>query len=63
VPEPSAGPHRPYAIQWFLFAVIAIGGWVMLLRAAAGESPGDQGDQGNLHQIAMERPAAVAEPR
>jgi cytochrome oxidase assembly protein ShyY1 len=59
VPEPSAGPHRPYAIQWFLFAVIAIGGWVMLLRAAASESPG-QGDQ---QQIAIQQPTAVAEPR
>jgi cytochrome oxidase assembly protein ShyY1 len=52
LPEPGAGPHRPYAIQWFLFAVIAIVGWVMLLRAAANESTG-----------AIERPAATAEPR
>ena len=39
VPEPSAGPHLPYAIQWFLFGVIAIGGWVVLLRARPCEEP------------------------
>lgn len=33
VPEPSAGPHVAYAVQWFLFALIAVGGWVVLLRA------------------------------
>lgn len=35
VPEPSAGPHVAYAVQWFLFALIAVGGWVVLLRADA----------------------------
>lgn len=37
VPEPALGPHRPYAVQWFLFGVIAIVGWAVLLRAAADE--------------------------
>jgi cytochrome oxidase assembly protein ShyY1 len=40
VPELSAGPHLPYAIQWFLFAVIAIVGWGVLLRAAVREESG-----------------------
>lgn len=31
-PEPSAGPHLAYALQWFLFAAIAVGGWAILLR-------------------------------
>jgi cytochrome oxidase assembly protein ShyY1 len=31
-PELSYGPHLAYAVQWFAFAVIAIGGWVLLLR-------------------------------
>lgn len=40
VPELSAGPHLPYAIQWFLFGVIAIVGWGVLLRAAVREESG-----------------------
>ena len=39
VPEPSAGAHLPYAVQWFLFGLIAIGGWLVLVRAAAREEP------------------------
>ncbi len=35
VPEPTldAGPHLSYAVQWFLFACIGIGGFVILARA------------------------------
>jgi cytochrome oxidase assembly protein ShyY1 len=35
VPEPTldAGPHLSYAVQWFLFACIGIGGLVVLARA------------------------------
>lgn len=32
-PVPDAGPHLSYAIQWFLFACIGIGGFVVLMRA------------------------------
>jgi cytochrome oxidase assembly protein ShyY1 len=32
LPELSAGPHLAYAVQWLLFTVIAIGGWMVLLR-------------------------------
>ena len=34
VPAPSLtdGPHRSYAIQWFLFATVGVVGWVLLLR-------------------------------
>jgi cytochrome oxidase assembly protein ShyY1 len=34
-PEPTldAGPHLSYAVQWFLFACIGIGGFVILARA------------------------------
>lgn len=34
-PEPTldAGPHLSYAVQWFLFACIGIGGFVVLARA------------------------------
>ena len=31
-PEVSDGPHLAYAVQWFAFGVIAVGGWVALLR-------------------------------
>ena len=37
VPSPGSGPHLPYAIQWFLFGVIAIVGWAVLLRASVRE--------------------------
>jgi cytochrome oxidase assembly protein ShyY1 len=32
-PETDAGPHLSYAIQWFLFATIGVGGFVMLVRS------------------------------
>ncbi|HEX6233270.1 MAG TPA: SURF1 family protein [Jiangellaceae bacterium] len=34
-PEIEAGPHLSYAIQWFAFTVIGIGGFVLLIRAEA----------------------------
>jgi cytochrome oxidase assembly protein ShyY1 len=47
-PELSEGPHLSYAIQWFTFATIAIGGYLVLVRREvrerrrlpAGEAPG-----------------------
>ena len=38
-PEPSSGPHLAYAVQWFLFTLIALGGWVVLLRGEARPGP------------------------
>lgn len=47
-PEPSEGPHLAYAVQWALFACLALGGYVALarreaadLRAAAQQVGGD----------------------
>lgn len=46
-PELESGPHLSYAFQWFAFAVIGVGGFVLLVRAEAqarreaAESPGD----------------------
>ena len=50
-PEVESGPHLSYAVQWFVFAVIGVGGYVLLVRAEArgraetesgpGTSPGD----------------------
>ncbi|HEU0041108.1 MAG TPA: SURF1 family protein [Jiangellaceae bacterium] len=34
-PSTDAGPHLSYAIQWFLFACIGIGGFIVLVRAEA----------------------------
>lgn len=35
-PEPGAGPHLSYAIQWFAFAAISLGGTAILLRKEDG---------------------------
>lgn len=34
-PQIESGPHLSYAIQWFAFAVIGVGGFVLLIRAEA----------------------------
>jgi surfeit locus 1 family protein len=34
-PDLADGPHLSYAGQWFLFALIGAGGWVILLRRQA----------------------------
>lgn len=39
-PPLDPGPHLSYAIQWFAFACIAIGGWFLLLLKGRGEKPG-----------------------
>lgn len=31
-PSVSPGPHLSYAVQWVLFALLAVGGWVVLAR-------------------------------
>ncbi|MEX2278608.1 MAG: SURF1 family protein [Acidimicrobiia bacterium] len=39
VPVPDVhdpGPHLPYAVQWYSFAAITAGGFVLLMRRAAG---------------------------
>lgn len=34
-PEMDAGPHLSYAVQWFVFACIGVGGFILLIRAEA----------------------------
>ncbi|MGH8870251.1 MAG: SURF1 family cytochrome oxidase biogenesis protein [Actinomycetes bacterium] len=34
-PELGIGPHLAYAVQWWIFAVIALVGWALLLRREA----------------------------
>ena len=36
LPTPSEGPHRGYAVQWFLFAGVVVVGYPILLRKTAG---------------------------
>jgi surfeit locus 1 family protein len=44
VPPLDSGPHRGYAVQWFAFAAIALGGGALLVRherrGAAARRPG-----------------------
>ncbi len=44
-PTPDAGPHLSYAIQWFLFACIGIGGFVLLMRAESRLRREDEPEQ------------------
>lgn len=37
LPAGGDGPHLAYALQWFLFAALALVGWVLLARAEARE--------------------------
>jgi len=34
-PEVKSGPHLAYTVQWFLFVVIGVVGWVILVRREA----------------------------
>jgi cytochrome oxidase assembly protein ShyY1 len=36
-PEPAEGPHLAYAFQWFVFAALALGGYVLLARREAAD--------------------------
>ena len=40
LPAPSEGPHRGYAVQWFLFTGVVIVGYPILLRRTAVASSG-----------------------
>lgn len=43
-PEISEGPHRSYALQWIFFGIMAIAGWIILVRNEATRQ------QADLHQ-------------
>ena len=38
-PEVDDGPHFSYAMQWFLFACVAVVGWWIYLRREADDAP------------------------
>jgi len=42
VPELSDGPHLSYAIQWFAFVVIAVGGFAISVRKEANRTTGSK---------------------
>lgn len=45
IPPPgrSEGPHLAYALQWFVFALIAIGGFAVLMRREAADEAAARG--------------------
>lgn len=57
-PPPDEGPHRSYAGQWAIFAVIWVFGYPMLVRRSAQRRAQDAGDAGRAGTI----PTAGAVP-
>ena len=60
-PEPSEGVHLAYAFQWYLFATMALGGYVVLARReaadrAVSEAPAARGSTSPLPDRARPRP-------
>ncbi|MGH8775542.1 MAG: SURF1 family cytochrome oxidase biogenesis protein [Jiangellaceae bacterium] len=47
-PTLESGPHLSYAIQWFLFACVGVGGFVFLVRAESRVRREDQQQQSPL---------------
>jgi cytochrome oxidase assembly protein ShyY1 len=43
-PELGEGPHMSYAVQWFIFAIIAIGGYPLILRRVVQRRGKEAGD-------------------
>lgn len=41
LPELTSGPHRSYAVQWFIFATIVAVVYVLILRRVARDRAGD----------------------
>jgi surfeit locus 1 family protein len=45
-PPRDEGPHRSYAIQWFLFAAVVLVGYPILLRRRIAQASGDVAGEG-----------------
>ncbi|MBK5222582.1 MAG: SURF1 family protein [Acidimicrobiia bacterium] len=43
--EPDEGPHQGYAVQWFIFASIAAGGYPLILRKVARDKALEEPDE------------------
>lgn len=52
LPDPTteAGPHLSYAVQWFLFATIGVGGFIVLIRAESKVSTGRSVESSQLQR-------------
>lgn len=61
-PEPlppldlGEGPHLSYAVQWFAFSAVAVGGWALLLRRRATRT--GHAHDGSAEPLTPARPAA-----
>lgn len=44
LPEPDAGPHLSYAVQWFLFAAVGVAGYPLLLRKTVRDARRETGE-------------------
>jgi cytochrome oxidase assembly protein ShyY1 len=58
-PVLDAGPHLSYAIQWFLFACIGIGGFVILMRAESRLRREDEPEQAEVIDDAEPTPTRL----
>jgi cytochrome oxidase assembly protein ShyY1 len=65
LPELSDGPHLSYAVQWIFFAIVAVVGFVVLIRRereyaaaeqAMGDSSGQPGQTGQTGQAGQTGP-------
>ncbi len=54
LPELTDGPHLSYAIQWFAFVGIAVGGFALLVRREASRSAGTRPPAGDVVEEAGE---------
>ncbi len=59
--EEDAGMSASYAVQWWVFAVVAVGGWVFLVRREIRDArEAEAGESGTTAEVAGA--AATAEP-
>jgi surfeit locus 1 family protein len=58
VVDPEEGPHLGYAVQWFIFAAIAAGGYPLILRRVAGDRAAEEAD-GDTSTRRRRRPSPV----
>lgn len=59
LPELDEGPHLGYAGQWFLFALVAVVGYVVIIRRAAHD---DEAERTRLAEEGAAGPDAEGEP-
>ncbi len=45
LPELDEGPHFSYAVQWWFFSLVALTGWLVVVRRAIRQKPSDHSVQ------------------